>query len=182
MSVDIEVVLTGKKIEDVLGVIKKHRLGVEKQSDDDWSDFYVAGFGYKAYEGSYYTEAEVAEAKEEGHYESRMDTDGVRLSNTTNMGWSYYGDTRQLQVPVAEMLAQSFAMYLNCVTFVYDPQSGKTTYYRRKDTPEVHDLLEGRIEGFRGDNYENFCEVREGEGGEWEELGWRRRRRQGQNV
>lgn len=172
MSIDLRIGVIGKTKQDILEFVKKQKLGI-RADKKDWSDFYVAGFGYKIYESPEYNTEEIAEAKEKGWYKPYMDVDCVRLTNTTNMGWSFYGETRDMQFPIAHMLAQLFALYLNCTTFVDDPQSeGKLVYYRRKDHPEIHDLFDNKIEGFRGDEYDNFCETRK-EDGEWEDMGWR---------
>jgi hypothetical protein len=176
VSVDLSVGVVGKTKQEILDLVKKKQLGI-RGAKKDWSDFYVAGFGYKMYEGKEYTDSEIEEAKKEGWFKSHMDLECVRLSNTTNMGWSYYGDSRQLQFPVAEMLAQVIAMYLNCMTFVKDPQSGTVVYYRRKDHTMIHDVLDERTDSFRFGEFENFCESRHGDNGEWEELGWRAKKR-----
>lgn len=175
MSIDLRIGVVGKSKKDILDFIKNQNLGV-RCNKKNWFDFAVAGFGYKIYEGKYYTESEVEEAKRDGYYKSYMDLDGLVLTNSTNMGWGWYGNSREMQFPVAEMLAQLCSIYLNCMTYVYDPQSGKITYYRRKNDPQVHKAIDGMEEGFSVD-CENFCESREGDDGQWEELGWRAKQR-----
>jgi hypothetical protein len=158
MSIDIEITVIGKTEKEVLDVVKKYRLGTmttEENSENQYYAFYVAGLPFS-----------ISESDE-----------GVVLNSTTNMGWSYYGETRDMQKPIAEMLAQYFALYLNCETSVYDPQSGDRVFYRRKEHPEIHAVLEGKNQGFRAEDYENFCETRKDKNGNWEQMGWRAKAR-----
>jgi hypothetical protein len=176
MSCDVTVIVFGKHGPGkILEVLKEHNLG---HCDKD-NNFVCAGFFYDVREGGGWSAEEVAEAKHEGWYRPTMDAVMTRLCNTTNMGWSWHGEHRQLQFPIAHLISQSLALYLNSLTAVDDPQSGTMTYYRRLDHPEVHAVLNGKAGGFRATDYENFCEIKEGEDGRWEQMGWKRLQRKG---
>lgn len=175
MSITTELTVVGKTKEDVLNIVKNYRLGQEAEKiEGEYNEIYIAGFGFSVSEGTsrYYNDND-----EECDYKTIRGLKDAHLSCTTYMGMGYYGEVRDLQINVTHMLAQYCSLILNCESMVYDPQSGKIIYYRRKDHPEIHKAL-NESGSFTGKDYNNFCEIRDGLHGEWETMGWERKRKE----
>lgn len=164
MSANVTVVVFDANVEQITAVLSKYDLALIAND----SKFVIAGFSYRISTDQCYTAEEIKEITEEGYqYRKWMSHNGIQLRNSTYMGWSHYGSSRSLQFPIAHMLAQLLALYLNKETVVVNPQSGKDMYYKRFDHPEVHAVLEGTVDSFQTNDYKNFCLQREDEDGEW---------------
>ena len=165
MSIDINIIVVGKSAQEVKNSINKEKLGII-----DGDNIIIAGFSYSITDEPL-DKAEVRELKKCDLFREWMLKTHTRLDNTTNMGWSYHGDIRNLQKPIAHMIAQVLAIELDAQVLVDNPQSGHQVYYRRTRHPNVHVVFNNRNKTVNL-NCPNYCEQKEDEDGKWIACGY----------